>query len=87
VVGEWCGGSDAAPEGHWTYAFSSDGRFVRRNAQRGEDTGRVRFDASRMALYADGRQIMAYPWSTTTDAILGDLLFIDGFSYVRGSCS
>ncbi|MFI0976886.1 hypothetical protein ACH4SP_07640 [Streptomyces sp. NPDC021093] len=87
VVGEWCGGSDAAPEGHWTYAFSSDGQFTRHNAQRGGNTGYARFDAGQMTLYADGRQLIAYPWSTTVDAVLGDLLFIDGFSYVRGSCS
>ncbi|NUK21954.1 hypothetical protein [Streptomyces lunaelactis] len=87
VVGEWCGGSDAAPEGHWTYAFSRDGQFARHNAQRGGVTGYALFDAAQMTLYVDGQQLIAYSWSTTVDAVLGDLLFIDGFSYLPGSCS
>ncbi|EPJ36065.1 hypothetical protein STAFG_6886 [Streptomyces afghaniensis 772] len=85
VVGSWCGGTDKAP--HWTYVFGGDGQYVRRNASGQGDSGMARFDSAQMTLIVDGRPVISYPWSMYSDPTLGDLLYIDGFSYVRGKCS
>ncbi|MEU8848144.1 hypothetical protein AB0C70_18345 [Streptomyces sp. NPDC048564] len=84
VVGSWCGGTNAAA--HWTYVFAADGRYARSNGRQG-DSGMARFDSGQLTLLVDGRPVISYPWSLRSDATLGDLLHIDGFSYVRGKCS
>ncbi|MFE6177086.1 hypothetical protein [Streptomyces sp. NPDC056464] len=85
VVGSWCGGTDRAA--HWTYVFADDGRYVRSDGGRQGDSGIARFDSSQLTLLVDGRPLISYPWSLYSDPTLGDLLYIDGFSYVRGKCS
>ncbi|MFE6338208.1 hypothetical protein ACFVP3_36375 [Streptomyces sp. NPDC057806] len=84
VVGSWCGGTDTAA--HWTYVFAADGRYARSNGRQG-DSGMARFDSGQLTLLVDGRPVISYPWSLRSDPTLGDLLYIDGFSYVRGKCS
>jgi hypothetical protein len=85
VVGSWCGGTDTAP--HWTYVFADDGRYARSNGKGQGDSGIARFDSAQLTLLVDSRPLISYPWSMYSDSTLGDLLYIDGFSYVRGKCS
>ncbi|MEV4436641.1 hypothetical protein [Streptomyces sp. NPDC049585] len=84
MVGSWCGGTDTAA--HWTYVFAGDGRYARSNGRQG-DSGTARFDSGQLTLLVDGRPLISYPWSLYSAPTLGDLLYIDGFSYVRGKCS
>ncbi|MFD3842456.1 hypothetical protein ACFWWC_40340 [Streptomyces sp. NPDC058642] len=85
VVGSWCGGTDAAA--HWTYIFADDGQYARGNGKGQGDSGVARFDSAQLTLLVDGQPLISYPWSLYSDPTLGDLLYIDGFSYVRGKCS
>ncbi|MBL1101603.1 hypothetical protein [Streptomyces coffeae] len=85
VVGSWCGGTDAAA--HWTYVFADDGRYTRSDGKGQGDSGIARFDSAQLTLLVGGRPLISYPWSLKSDPTLGDLLYIDGFSYVRGKCS
>ncbi|MFH8497849.1 nSTAND1 domain-containing NTPase [Streptomyces coeruleorubidus] len=87
VVGTWCGGSNDAPEGHWTYMFGSDGTFSMENESMEGMSGHVTFGEEEMSLRVKGQEPIASNWSLSDDPVIGDILFIDGHSYVRGSCS
>ncbi|WP_190195974.1 hypothetical protein [Streptomyces djakartensis] len=86
VVGVWCGGRNDTPEGHWTYAFTSDGEFAARN-QDGGFTGYVVTEGGVMTFYVEGGSPFQSTWSVSYEEALGfNLLYLDDFSYVPGSC-
>ncbi|MGN9759007.1 nSTAND1 domain-containing NTPase [Streptomyces sp. SD31] len=87
IVGTWCGGSNDAPEGHWTYTFGREGNFSMANESMESMSGRVTFEGAEMSLQVKGQEPVASLWSLSDDPVLGNILFIDGHSYVRGSCS
>ncbi|MBO0654296.1 hypothetical protein J1792_16400 [Streptomyces triculaminicus] len=88
VVGVWCGGRNDAPEGHWTYAFTRDGRFAMQNARIGSLSGYVVASGHVMEFHSTGLKApVASTWEVRADPVVGDMLFLDGFSYVRGSCT
>ncbi|MEH0633852.1 hypothetical protein QBA35_10825 [Streptomyces bottropensis] len=84
VVGVWCGGSNA--EGHWTYEFASTGEF---RASRGDAgfSGVVVSDARSMTFHMPGESPFVSSWEVVQDPVLGPLLFLDGYSYLPGSCA
>ncbi|MGK5732853.1 hypothetical protein [Streptomyces sp. URMC 124] len=87
VVGVWCGGSNSTPEGHWTYAFSATGEFVAKNANVGSISGYVVTSARTMTFHsAQLKAPVVSTWQVSPGTAVGDMLFLDGFSYVRGAC-
>ncbi|MER7712564.1 PT domain-containing protein [Streptomyces werraensis] len=84
VVGVWCGGSNA--EGHWTYEFSSTGEFIAHRGGAGF-SGVVVSDSRSMTFHVPGESPFVSSWEVVQDPVLGPLLFLDGYSYLPGSCN
>ncbi|MGA5327680.1 hypothetical protein ACPCJT_14935 [Streptomyces griseoincarnatus] len=84
VVGVWCGGSNA--EGHWTYEFSSTGEFIAHRGGAGF-SGVVASDSRSMTFHVPGESPFVSSWAVVQDPVLGPLLFLDGYSYLPGSCN
>ncbi|MGC0372722.1 hypothetical protein [Streptomyces sp. SAI-229] len=84
VVGVWCGGSNA--EGHWTYEFSKTGEFMASRGSAGF-SGVVVSDSRYMTFHMPGEPPFVSSWEVVQDPVLGPLLFLDGYSYLPGSCN
>ncbi|UQI45621.1 hypothetical protein M1P56_15305 [Streptomyces sp. HU2014] len=85
-MGEWCGGSNRAPEGHWTYIFSRSGKFIARNPVVGVRSGFFGTSGNAMAVKFDGQSgTVMSKWRVEGSGEVA-VLFINEFSYVRGSC-
>ncbi|MER5372974.1 hypothetical protein [Streptomyces sp. NPDC002553] len=85
-MGVWCGGRNDTASGHWTYAFADDGRFRAANRD-GGFSGVVVTEGDTMTFYVQGGRPVRSTWSVSYEAALGfDMLYLDGFSYVPGSC-
>ena len=84
VVGVWCGGSNA--EGHWTYQFSDTGEFIASRGNAGF-SGVVVSDTRSMTFHVPGESPFVSSWEVVQDPVLGPLLFLDGYSYLPGSCA
>ncbi|MEU0060006.1 hypothetical protein [Streptomyces sp. NPDC006334] len=86
VVGVWCGGRNDTASGRWTYAFADDGRFTAANRD-GGFSGIVETEGDTMTFYVQGGRPVRSTWSVSYEEALGfDTLYLDGFSYVPGSC-
>lgn len=81
LVGSWCGGSNDAPEGHWTYTFGADGTLSAYNPNRPGLTGTAIVNGNTLTIYTTTGQRV-----TSSISLNGSVLFVDGFSYVPGSC-
>ncbi|GGX85085.1 hypothetical protein [Streptomyces hiroshimensis] len=86
LVGDWCGGLDSAPEGHWTYSFSRDGKFVARNRQIGVAVGVVATSGHTMQVLFQGRTAPVVSTWQVSPGPTGEILLINDISYVRGAC-
>lgn len=87
VVGVWCGGANDAPDGHWTYDFSEDGEVAAANERTGF-RGHVVTEGNIMTFYVEGTRPFRSEWSVGYEEALGaNLLYLDGYSYVPGSCN
>ncbi|MFD7771290.1 PT domain-containing protein [Streptomyces sp. NPDC059787] len=84
VVGVWCGGSNA--EGHRTYEFSRTGEFMASRGSAGF-SGVVVSDSRYMTFRVPGEPPFVSSWEVVQDPVLGPLLFLDGYSYLPGSCN
>ena len=80
LVGRWNGGSNAAPEGHWYYTFYSNGQYQMYNAQKGTYSGTFIVNGSQIT-FSNGGSPLTVTWSITYDELLGDVLFLDGYSW------
>jgi hypothetical protein len=81
LIGTWNGGSNYAPEGYWYYTFYANGEYQRYNSQIGTFTGDFVVNGDQISFY--GTQPFTATWSITYDELIGDILFLDGYSYVR----
>jgi hypothetical protein len=88
LLGDWCGGLNSAPEGHWTYTFMPDAKFVHSNRQRGATSGRFAVKGSLITLLVEGKQPSSMTWSIYKSDIdfVSEILLLDSVSYVRGRC-
>ncbi|MER6621924.1 MULTISPECIES: PT domain-containing protein [unclassified Streptomyces] len=84
VVGVWCGGSNA--EVHRTYEFSRTGEFMVSRGSTGS-SGVVVSDSQYMTFHVPGEPPSVSSWEVVQDPVLGPLLFLDGYSYLPGSCN
>ncbi|MEU0398292.1 hypothetical protein ABZ208_37225 [Streptomyces sp. NPDC006208] len=86
VVGVWCGGRNDAPGGHWTYTFAGDGQVAAQNQDRGF-SGYVVTEGNIMTFHVEGGYPFQSTWSVSYEEALGfNMLYLDDFSYVPGSC-
>ncbi|MFD7239872.1 hypothetical protein ACFWAT_31760 [Streptomyces syringium] len=86
LIGEWCGGSNHTPEGHWTYSFSRSGKFMARNPIGGVRSGFFGTSGNTMAVKFEGQSDSVMSKWRVENSSVGEILFINEFSYVRGSC-
>ncbi|MFC8425454.1 hypothetical protein ACFUN7_32170 [Streptomyces sp. NPDC057236] len=84
VVGVRCGGSNA--EVHRTYEFSRTGEFMVSRGSTGFSVVVVS-DSQYMTFHAPGEPPFVSSWEVVQDPVLGPLLFLDGYSYLPGSCN
>lgn len=84
VVGVWCGGSNA--EVHRAYEFSGTGEFMVSRGSTGS-SGVVVSDSQYMTFHVPGEPPFVSSWEVVQDPVLGPLLFLDGYSYLPGSCN
>jgi hypothetical protein len=82
LVGAWCGGSDA--EGHSTWIFRSDGSFIAEEEV--PLSGVARVDGKVITLFTNEVGVQERTIAMATDASVGDVLYLDGYNYVRGEC-
>jgi hypothetical protein len=84
LVGEWCGGSNSDPGGHYTWTFYPNGTFDAFNSSQ-ELSGTAVVHSKILAIYptTGGQQSMSIDMNET---IIGPVLYLDGYSYVRGRC-
>ncbi|MFD6417136.1 hypothetical protein [Streptomyces sp. NPDC060194] len=87
VVGVWCGGRNDDPNGHWTYAFAPDATFAAQN-RAGGLSGYVVTTGQVMTFHLNGGTApVRSTWSVGYNAALGsNVLSLDGFTYLPGSC-
>jgi hypothetical protein len=75
LVGAWCGGSDSSA--HDTWVFAPDGSFTADEQVRNGDT---------LILHTNEIGVHQRAIAMDEDTIIGDVLYLDGYSYVRGEC-
>jgi hypothetical protein len=82
LVGAWCGGSDAM--GHATWVFSPDGSFM------ADETvplsGVAQVNGGVLTLYTNEVGVQERTIAMDRDTLIGDVLYLDNYSYVRGEC-
>lgn len=83
LVGAWCGGSDAS--GHDTWIFAADGNFTANEQGPLSGVARVR-NGSTLVLHTNEIGVHERAIAMDQDTPIGDILFLDGYSYVRGEC-
>src|SRR5262249_37891561 len=84
LVGEWCGGSNSDPGGHYTWTFYPNGSFDAFNSSQ-ELSGTAVVHSKILTIYptTGGQQSMRIAIGET---IIGPMLYLDDYSYVRGRC-
>lgn len=83
LVGAWCGGSNSSA--HDTWIFAPDGSFTA--DEQVPLSGIARLSDSRtLTLYTDEIGVHEREIAMDEDTVLGDVLYLDGYSYVRGEC-
>jgi hypothetical protein len=86
LVGSWCGGSDSAPEGHWTWTFYPNGNFSAENPYRPTISGISVVSGGMMTTYSTTGMAQRHTINLGQDQLLGTILYIDSYSYLPGHC-
>ena len=86
LVGEWCGGSNSAPGGHYTWTFYPDGTFDASNSRQAFSGTAVLVNSRTLTIYltTGEQQSMSIAMDKTT--MIGPMLYLNDYSYVRGGC-
>lgn len=82
LVGAWCGGSDAI--GHATWVFWRDGTFM--TDEKVPLSGVAQVDGDVLTLHTNEAGLQQRTIATDRATVIGDVLYLDAYSYVRGEC-
>jgi hypothetical protein len=85
LVGAWCGGSNSAPGGHYTWTFDADGTFDAFNSSQAFSGTAVLVDSSTLTIYLT-TGIQESLSIGMDDTMMGPILYLDDYSYVSGPC-
>lgn len=83
LVGAWCGGSDTSA--HDTWIFAPDGTFTANEQVPLSGVAQVR-NGRTLVLYTNEIGVHERAIAMDRDTLIGDILYLDDYSYVRGEC-
>lgn len=83
LVGAWCGGSDTSA--HDTWMFAADGSFTANEQVALSGVAQVR-NGRTLVLFTNEIGVHERAIAMDQDTPIGDILYLDGYSYVRGEC-
>lgn len=83
LVGTWCGGSDTSA--HDTWIFAADGTFSANEQVPLSGVAQVRSGGT-LVLYTNEIGVHERAIAMDQNTLIGDILYLDGYSYVRGEC-
>lgn len=81
LVGAWCGGPDAR---HATWIFEPDGAFIA--TERVPLSGVAQVDGGVIILFTNEVGPQERTIAMDKDTLIGDVLYLEDYSYVRGEC-
>jgi hypothetical protein len=85
LVGEWCGGSNSAPGGHYTWTFYPDGTFDASNSRQAFGGTAVLVNPRTLTIYPTTGEPLSMSIAMD-ETMIGPMLYLNDYSYVRGGC-
>lgn len=85
LVGEWCGGSNSDPEGHYTWTFYPDGTFDASNSRQAFSGTAVLVNPRKLTIHPTTGEPLSMSIAMD-ETMIGPVLYLDQYSYVRGGC-